>query len=50
MFIHETNEPIDKQRQKENDKLISDKFNKKNILQNYCLDKWNYWWTNNKFF
>ena len=32
MFIHETNDPNRKKKQEENDKLISNKFNKKNIL------------------
>ena len=43
MFIHETNDPNRQKIQKENDKLISDKFNKINIFtQDYNLDKWNY--------
>jgi len=49
MFVHETHSNSRK-KSKKNDKLIQSKLGSKILLQIYCLDKWNSWWSNNKFF
>jgi PAT family beta-lactamase induction signal transducer AmpG len=49
MFVHEAIK-YEENKQKENDKLIQINLENKIFTQIICLDKWNYRWSNNKFF